>query len=228
VVEHSDGHRRQIPLGPDRPVAHVTRDVLAAVEQLAGPVHVNLSPQEVAWTTPLDQDEEHHAYDAAQVATYFAAAVRAAHVLAALRAPYRGRATPVNAWWGSFDLAVSLFSGRDVEPASDNFIARNAGDAQQVEVGWWPGDARYEKAAFYAFAAPAPDGYGTAPLEPAPGRWEPALGEYLFDWDDVIAAPDPHGAALAFLRSAVGQSCTACTWDPALAASIQGTPPPVR
>ena len=75
-------------------------------------------PQETAWTTPLDEDDEHATYDPAQVDTYFAAATRAAQVLAALRAPYRGRSTPVNAWWGSFDLAVSLFSGRPAEPPS--------------------------------------------------------------------------------------------------------------
>ena len=81
----------------------------------------------------------------AQVAAYFSAATSAALVLAAFRAPYRGRSTPVNAWWGSFDLAVSLISGRPAEPPSANFIPRNAMDAQEVAVGWWPGDARYGK-----------------------------------------------------------------------------------
>jgi Family of unknown function (DUF5996) len=79
-------------------------------------------------------------------------------VPSALRAPYRGRCSPVNAWWGSFDLAVSLFSGRPAEPASGSFIMRNARDAQQIEVGWWPGDPRYPRAAFFAYAYPAPAG----------------------------------------------------------------------
>ena len=79
------------------------------------------------------------------MAAYFAAATRAALVLAALRAPFRGRSTPVNAWWGSFDLAVSLFSGQPAEPPAADFITRNAGNAEQIEVGWWPGDARYPK-----------------------------------------------------------------------------------
>ena len=108
---------------------------------------------------PLDEDEEHATYDPDQVAPYFAAATQAALVLAAFRAPYRGRSTPVNAWWGSFDLAVSLFSGQPAEPPSQDFIMRNAMDAQEVAVGWWPGDARYPKAAFYAYAHPAPDGF---------------------------------------------------------------------
>ena len=79
-------------------------------------------------------------------------------MLAAFRAPYRGRCTPVNAWWGSFDLAVNLFSGQPAAPPSQDFIMRNAMDAQEVAVGWWPGDPRYPKAAFYAYAHPAPDG----------------------------------------------------------------------
>lgn len=95
VVEHSDGRVRRVPLTPDRPVGDVTRDVLAAVRDLVGPVEINTTPQETPWTTPLDEDTEHAAYDPVQVADYFAAATQAALVLAALRAPYRGRSTPV-------------------------------------------------------------------------------------------------------------------------------------
>ena len=108
----------------------------------------------------------------ARSATYFAAATQAALVLAAFRAPYRGRSTPVNAWWGSFDLAVNLFSGLPADPPSDDFIMRNAMDAQEVAVGWWPGDPRYGKAAFYAYAHPAPEGFADAKLSPAPARWD--------------------------------------------------------
>ena len=118
VAEHSDGRAERVALTPDRPVADVTREVLAAVGALAGPVQINPRPQEVPWNTPLDEDEEHATYDPAHVSAYFAAATRAALVLSALRAPYRGRCSPVNAWWGSFDLAVSLFSGQPAEPAS--------------------------------------------------------------------------------------------------------------
>ena len=126
LAEHSDGRVQRIPLTPDRPVGAVTRDVLAAVRVLAGPVELNLTPQETPWTTPLDEDDEHASFDTARVDAYFAAATRAALVLAELRAPYRGRSTPVNAWWGSFDLAVSLFSGKPAEPPGADFIMRNA------------------------------------------------------------------------------------------------------
>ena len=137
----------------------------------------------MTWTVPLDEDDEHATYDADQVAFYFAAATRAALVLAEFRAPYRGRSTPVNAWWGSFDLAVSLFSGLPADPPSDDFIMRNAMDSQEVAVGWWPGDARYGKAAFYAYAHPAPEGFAEATLSPRGGalgrcarRVRPRLG----------------------------------------------------
>jgi Family of unknown function (DUF5996) len=149
---------------------------------------------------PLDQDEEHAHYDPDEVGRYLAAATQAALVLAAYRAPYRGRSTPVHAWWGSFDLAVSLFSGLPADPPSQDFIMRNAMDAQEVAVGWWPGDARYPKAAFYAYAHPAPTGFAGASLPPPGARWDQSLGEYVLDWD----------------------------WDTDLAASAEGTPPPVR
>jgi hypothetical protein len=227
VAEHTDGRVQRIPLTPDRPVGEVTRELLSAVRELVGPVHIDPRPQETPWSTPLDEDDEHATYQPDHVAAYFASATRAALVLAAVRAPYRGRSTPVNAWWGTFDLAVSLFSGRRVDPPSDDFIMRNSANAQQIEVGWWPGDARYPRAAFFAFAFPAPDGFETATLSPPAAHWDSVLGEYLLDWDDVRTAPEPHHTALEFAQSAVRHACTVCGWDPALAASAEGVPPPV-
>jgi hypothetical protein len=227
VAEHSDGRSRRIALAPDRPVGEVTRELVGAMSELGGGVGINATPQEVPWSVPLDEDDEHARYDARQVETYFAAATQAALVLADFRAPYRGRSTPVNAWWGSFDLAVSLFSGDPAEPPSDDFIMRNAMDAQEVAVGWWPGDPRYGRAAFYAYAHPAPEGFETATLSPDTARWEPQLGEYVLDWDDVRTGPDPRGAALDFARSAFQHACMVCDWDPALSASAEGTPPPL-
>src|SRR5437870_10474336 len=93
LVEHSDGRERRIPLSPDRPVGEVTGAVLEAVAQLAGPVQIDPTPQEVQWTVPLDEDSEHATYDREQVVAYFAAVTRAALVLADFRAPYRGRST---------------------------------------------------------------------------------------------------------------------------------------
>lgn len=227
VVEHSYGQERRVALTPHRPVGEVTRELLGAFGELVGPVEIDPTPQEVSWTVPLDEDEEHTTYEPERVETYFAMATRAALVLADYRAPYRGRSTPVNAWWGSFDLAVSLFSGEPAAPPSDDFIMRNAMDSQEVAVGWWPGDERYDKPAFYAYAHPAPDGFAGADLSPAPGAWNDALGEYVLNWDDVVASHDPHATAVGFARAAFRHACLVCGWDGELAATAEGRPPPI-
>jgi Family of unknown function (DUF5996) len=226
-VEHNDGRTERIALTPHRPVGEVFREVLAAVRRVGGPVEINPAPQEVPWSVPLDEDDEHKHYDPGQVRTYLEAATRAALVLAEFRAPYRGRSTPVNAWWGGFDLAVSLFSGEPAVPPSANFIMRNSMDAQEVATGWWPGDTRYRKAAFYAYAHPAPEGLaGMAGLRSG-ARWDGNQGLFILDWDDARASEDPHGTALDFAQSVFRHACVVCGWDPGLAASAEGTPPPV-
>jgi hypothetical protein len=227
VAEHSDGRSKRVALRPDRPVGEVTRELLEAVRGLGGELEIDATPQEVHWTVPLDEDHEHATYNPDQVATYFDAATRAALVLAEFRAPYRGRATALNAWWGSFDLAVSLFSGLPADPPSDDFIMRNSMDSEEVAVGWWPGEPRYDRTAFYAYAHPAPEGFAEGSLSPAAAHWQPDLGLFVLDWDDVRASSDPHAFALEFLRSAFRHACAVCDWDPALSASAEGTPPPV-
>ena len=224
VVEHSGGRETRIALTPNRPVAEVTREVLEAVGRLGGAVEINPAPQEVPWEVPLDEDREHATYDPDQVAIYFDAATRAALVLA----EFRGRSTPVNAWWGTFDLAVNFFSGRPADPPSDDFIMRNGGDAQQVAIGWWPGDPNHGRAAFFAFAYPTPDDFADASISPAAARWDGQLGEYVLEWEDIRESPNPPALALEFARSAFGQACAVCDWDPVLAATAEGVPPPIR
>ena len=227
IAWHSDGRSARVPLTPHRSVGAVTRELLEAVRTLGGAVDIDPRPQETPWKTPLDEDEEHATYEPAQVARYFAAATQAALVLAAVRAPYRGRSTPVNAWWGSFDLAISLYSGVSAEPPAPDFITRNSMDAEEVAIGWWPGDQRYPRAAFYAYAHPASAGFADATLTPPSAHWNATLGEYLLDWDDIRAAADPHETALQFARSAVQHACVVCGWDPVLTASTDGRIPPI-
>lgn len=227
VAEHSDGRTQGVPLVPDRAVGTVTRELLEAVAGLVGAVEIDPTPQEVPWSVPLDQDDEHATYDPDRVASYFAAATQAALVLAAFRAPFRGRSSPVNAWWGSFDLAVNLYSGLPADPPSGDFIMRNAMDSQEVAVGWWPGDPDHARAGFYAYAHPAPAGFADAALSPAAAQWNAELGEYLLDWDHVRTSEDPHALALEFARSAFQHACLVCGWNEKLAASAEGTPPPV-
>ncbi len=226
LVEHSDGRGRRVALAPDRPVGEVTRAVLDAVRELAG---------EVA----IEPDPAGGGVDGAARSGRGALQLRPRSGQRVLRGRHAGRAgarglpgavpgrsTQVNAWWGSFDLAVNLFSGDSADPPSGDFIMRNAMDSQEVAIGWWPGDPRYGKAAFYAYAHPAPDGFTEAHLQV--GRWDGQLGEYVLDWDDVRASPDPHAVALDFAHAAFRHACAVCEWDPALAATAEGTPPPVN
>jgi hypothetical protein len=228
LVEHTDGRETRIALTPNRPVAEVTREVLGTVGSLAGKVEINPTPQEVPWTAPLDEDREHSTYEPDQVATYFTAATQAALVLAEFRAPFRGRATPVNAWWGTFDLAVAFFNGKPADPPSDDFIMRNGGDAEQIEIGWWPGDRNYGRSAYFAFAHPAPEDFADADLNPGAAHWDADLGEFVLEWEDIRSAEDPHALALEFAHSAFRHSCMVCDWDPKFLASTEGSPPPVH
>jgi hypothetical protein len=225
LVECGDGSRERIPLTPNRSVAEVTSDVLATVRRVGGDVTINMTPQETPWTTPLDEDTEHATYEPPQVEQYFAAATKAAAVLAAFRAPYIGRATPVNAWWGSFDLAVNLFSGSPATPRSESFIERNSANAEQIACGWWPGDARYPRPAFFGYAYPFPRALEDADV--SPGRWDPTLAEFLLDWDDARNSADPRSAALSFLRSVAREAMRLGEWPPMLASSLEGMPPPI-
>jgi hypothetical protein len=227
-VEHTDGGETRVALTPNRPVAEVTHEILEAVGRLAGEVEINPKPQEVSWTVPLDEDREHSTYDPDQVATYFTAATQAALVLAEFRAPFRGRATPVNAWWGTFDLAVQLFSGKPADPPGDDFILRNSGDAEVIQVGWWPGDQRYGRAAFFGFAHPAPADFSDGDLSPDAAHWDPDIGEFILDWEDIRSADDPHALALEFAQSVFAYACDVCAWNPVLAGSGKGDPPPIH
>jgi hypothetical protein len=190
IVEHSGGATRRIALMRDLAVGAVTRRLLSAVHDVAGrSIAIDPTPQEVHWSVPLDTDEQHATYDPHAVTAYFRAATAAALVLAAFRASHRGRTTPVNAWWGSFDLAVSVFADDAPE--------------REIAVGWWPGDPRHPHPAFYAYARPEPEGFAGAQLDPPEARWDPDLGEFLLDHAAVAASADPHLAALAFARSAL-------------------------
>jgi hypothetical protein len=217
VLRHTDGRVERVALTPDRPVGEVARTVVAAARRLAGEFAFDPTPQEVQWTVPLDEDDEHARYDPESVARYLAAATRAALVLAAFRAPYRGRSTPVNAWWGAFDLAVDLFSGLPAEPPSSDFISRNSMDAQQFALGWWPGDRRHDRAAFYAYTHPAPEAFPHFDLRL--GGWNPTLGEYVLDSDALRPTSDPHAAALDFGRAVFQHACVVCGWTTGLGAS---------
>jgi uncharacterized protein DUF5996 len=130
------------------------------------------------------------------------------------------------AGWRSL-FAFSRMGPRSAGAGPMRFIMRNAGDAQQIEAGWWPGDRRYPRAAFFAYAYPAPEGSAAATLSPAAAHRDAGPGEYVLDWDDARASPDPYSAALDFAQPPVRHACAVCGWDPAPSASVQRVPPPI-
>ena len=213
---------------PIAPVGEVTRELLAAVRRLAGAVELNLTPQETPWTTPLDRTRSTPPSTRRGSTPTSRPRPAPRWCSAALRAPYRGRSTPVNAWWGSFDLAVSLFSGKSAEPPGGGLHHAQRGqcgaDRGRLVAGRC---ALSRRAAFYAYAHPAPAGFENATLQPAAAHWDATLGEFILDWDDIRDEPGSARERVAFARSAVLHACTVCGWDPALAASAEGIPPPV-
>ena len=169
VAEHSDGRSSDSPWRPTGPSPTSRGTCSQRCAAWAAPSRSIRPRRKCRGACRSTRTASTRRIDPEQVSAYFAAATQAALVLAEFRAAYRGRSTPVNAWWGSFDLAVSLFSGLPAEPPSDDFIMRNAMDSQEVAVGWWPGDARYGRAAFYAYAHPAPDGFADGNCRPRGG-----------------------------------------------------------
>ena len=228
-VEHTDGREIRISLMPNRPVAEVTREVLEAVSRLAGEVEINPKPQEVPWTSPLDEDREHATYDPDRVTTYFTAATQAALVLAEFRAPFRGRVTPVNAWWGTFDMAVNLFNGKPADPPADDLIMRNGGDGEQISIGRWPGDSNHGRAAFFAFAHPARPTFPRRISNPTQHAGTPTLASSS-SIGRTSARRRTRTRTAPRLRPARPTVTPArvCAWDPVLAASGQGDPPPIH
>ena len=186
-MEHSDGGATRIPLTPDRPVGEVTREVLEAVRRLAGAGRDQPDPSGGALDDAARRGRRaRHLRRGAGRRRTSPRRPRPRSCSRSSGRPTAGarrRSTPGGEPSTS---PVSLFSGRPADPPSDDFIMRNAGDAQQVEIGWWPGDREHGRAAFFAFAYPAPDGLRrAATLDPDAAHWDAELGEYILDWDDV-------------------------------------------
>jgi Family of unknown function (DUF5996) len=124
-------------------------------------------------------------------------------------------------------VAIGFFSGRSVDPPSNDFIMRNSANAEQIEVGWWPGDARHPRAAFFAFANPPRTELEHGVVSPSAAHWDAELGEFILDWDDLRETADPHAAAVEFGRSVIRHASTVYDWDQELAASVDGIPAPL-
>ena len=214
-VASSDGRSRSIALLPARCVADIYAEIMSALAALGMRVKIWPMTVEVANPTRCDEDRVHASYDPEYVQRFSQALVRIGSAFIEHRAPYRRRHTPVQFFWGSFDLAYARYSGRDADPPPNaDGMMRTAMDAQEIAAGFWPGDDRFPEPAFYSYAYPKPAGIEQATIRPAAAGWHAGLGEFVLRYDDVRTAPSPRAALLDFLTSTYETASALAGWDP--------------
>ena len=215
VLRTSDGQVERRPLGGA--VADFYADVMQALQRLRVDVAISVLPSEVAHPIPFPDDRTHATYEPAHAARFFRVLSRVDTVLKQHRAGFRGRTTPVQFFWGTFDIALVRYSGHTVRPPKEaGIIERYGADAEEVCAGWWPGDERVPYAAFYAYAFPKPDGIETHPITPAGAAWNPDAGEFILEYETARSLPDPRSGLLDFFQSTYAVAAKLTGWDPTL------------
>lgn len=219
LITASSGARRSFPLAP-MTVARFYRKIMQALDELD--IHVNIfaRPVEVEVAIPFEKDDQHASYDADAIFRFWQALVQADRVLKDFRARFIGKVSPVHFFWGAFDLAVTRFSGRTAPKhpgGAPNVAARIMEEAYSHEVssaGFWPGTGVGE-AAFYAYAYPAPPGFGKYPVQPQGAYFHEKLGEFILPYEAVRTAEQPALALLSFLQTTYEAEATLAHWDQA-------------
>jgi hypothetical protein len=234
LLRKSDGALRQIALRP-MPVADFYADVCVALAELGIDIDITTTPCEIADCVPFDQDITHTAYDADAVNRFWRVLLAAHDVFAKFRTGFIGKASPVHFFWGSFDLAVTRFSGRTAPwhpggvPHLPNAVAREAYSHEVSSAGFWPGGGgAMDDAAFYAYAYPAPEGFAAAKVAPAGAFFSKELGEFLLPYAVMRRAPDPDAALMDFLQSTYGAAADLAKWDRKALECALGAPRKVR
>ncbi len=229
-VRTSDGHFRQIMLAP-MPVAEFYLELFAALKELGLDIRINTIPSEIADAIPFDEDRIHAAYDAQYAARFWRVLLSAHCALARFRTGFLGKASPVHFFWGSFDLAVTRFSGRRAPPHPGGVphlpdaVAREAYSHEVSSAGFWPGGGGpVDYAAFYSYAYPAPEGFASAAVRPAQAFFSRELGEFLLPYETVRTAADPEGALMEFLQSTYAAAADLAHWDRAALECALGEP----
>ena len=216
VLRANDGGAEQIPLRP-RAVADFYQDVMDALGRLGVDVTISPGPSEVPDPIPFAEDRVHHSYEPADARRFFHVLSQVDVVLKEHRSRFTGRCPPVHFFWGSFDLVGTRFSGRPATPPPGaDTITRYGGDAEQICGGFWPGHPQFPRAAFFAYGYPKPDGIETASIRPDGAEWNADVGEFLFPYDAMRAAPDPRRALLDFFESTYDACAQQMGWSPEL------------
>lgn len=225
VVRTSTGDIERRALGGD--VADFYEDVTRILRALHIEVSIGPVPTEVSQPIPFPEDRTHGTYDSDHARRFFTVLSMVDLIIKEHRARFRGRTTPVQFFWGTFDLALIRYSGRSVTPRSGaGIIERVGGDAEAICAGWWPGDERAPYPAFFAYAYPPPQGIERIPVEPAAAAWNPEAREFLLPYDDVRKSQDPRGAILDFLRTTYAGAAKLLGMDEALVQVPALTPSP--
>jgi hypothetical protein len=178
---------------------------------------INLKPQEVPNPIPFDQDTQVRPYDPALVNAWWRILLSTQRVMQVFRGRFQGKTQPIGLMWGTLDIRDVRYNGKPAAPGKKaDYIRRNAMNEELIEVGWWSGSAAYPKPAFYSFTYPQPKGIERAGIRPARARWEPAMGEFLLDYDDLRQSKDPDGDLLSFFESTYNAGAESAGWDPHL------------
>ena len=211
-IETSSGARKDLPLAP-RAVADFYAEVLAALRALGIGVRIWRMPVEIPNPIPFDEDRRHASYDRDHAHRFWRALVAMDPVFQAFRGKFLGKASPVHFFWGSFDLAATRFSGRRApeRPGADS-ITREAYSHEVISAGFWPGGNGAD-AAFYAYAAPEPDGYPDAAVRPADAFYHGELKEFLLPYEEVRCSPSPEKSLEEFLESTYDAAARLARWD---------------
>jgi hypothetical protein len=213
TIEVSDGRRHTIALGP-RTVAEFFGIVMRALDDLQIRVRIWPMPVEVPGAIRFDEDRVHAAYDADAAHQWWRALLQVDTVLQEFRAGFIGKSSPVHFWWGAFDLAVTRFSGRRAPERPDaDSITREGYSHEVISAGFWPGSGPMTEPAFYAYAAPEPAGFKTAPVRPAAAFYSPDFNQFILKYDDVRRATSPREALLQFLHSTYDAGAALGDWN---------------
>ncbi len=209
----SDGTSKTLSLIP-RSVAAFYREFMACLQGLGIEVTINTLPSEIRNPIRCDEDEIHASYDPVYAHRFWRILAQVDQVFKQFRSPFLGKCSPVHFFWGSFDLAVTRFSGRRApERAGADLITREAYSHEVISCGFWPGDETFEAPAFYSYTLPEPLGLSAAPLRPSAAWYNPDRGLFLLRYEDVRSADAPEQVLLEFLQSTYEAGATLARWD---------------
>ena len=213
ALRTSGGEAATIRLYP-RSVADFYKEYMSSLRSLGIEVSIYRKPVEFDDTTPFDQDERHASYDTKVIENLRKVLIGADRVFKTFRSRFIGKCSPVQFFWGSFDLAVTRFSGRRAPVAPDaDQITREAYSHEVISCGFWPGDRRFKHAAFYSYTVPVPLGLAHEIVRPAAAYWEPQLGEFILKYEDIRALESPGQAILDFCQSTYEAGAKLAKWD---------------